>query len=185
MKIEEIRDAVPEVEQEDLIDKYIKVIGSKLQKKGTLKQVWVSMDLLIIINVFECEPLVKRLKFSRFQSNLAKLRYRYHFLFRSYWLLLCQFLLTSKNVVLIIITWSIFSLSPVKTRGYRVELVRLSVRPSVCLSRLMWGTLSTRVWYEGVELELSNFVHAWTKVWTRASSRFYLDRLKIVDSTAL
>ena len=39
MKIEEIRDAVPEVEQEDLIDKYIKVIGSKLQKKGTLKQV--------------------------------------------------------------------------------------------------------------------------------------------------
>ena len=63
--------------------------------------------------------------------------------------------------------------------------VRPSVCPSVCLSRLMWGTLSTRVWYEGVELELSNCVHAWTKVWSRASSKFYLDRLKIVDSVAL
>ena len=54
-------------------------------------------------------------------------------------------------------------LSPVKTRGYRVELVRLSVCPSVCpsvcLSRLMWGTLCTRVECEGVELELSNFLH--------------------------
>ena len=49
----------------------------------------------------------------------------------------------------------------------------------------MPSTLSTRVWDEGVELELSNFVHAWTKVWSRASSRIYLDRLKIVDSRAL
>ena len=36
-------------------------------------------------------------------------------------------------------------LSPVKTRGYRVELVRLSVRPSVRLS---------------VPLEIGYFVHA-------------------------
>ena len=42
-----------------------------------------------------------------------------------------------------------YYLSPVKTRGYRVELVRLSVclslRLSVRLSRLMWGTLCTQV----------------------------------------
>ena len=50
-------------------------------------------------------------------------------------------------------------LSPVKTRGYRVELVRPSARLSVRLSRLMWGTLCTRVGYEGVELELRNFIH--------------------------
>ena len=61
-------------------------------------------------------------------------------------------------------TFKWFSLlSPVKTRGYRVELVRLSVRlsvrPSVCLSRLMWGTLCTRVECKGAELELSNFLH--------------------------
>ena len=37
MKIEEIRET--ESEEEDLIDRYIKVIGSKLQKKGTLKDV--------------------------------------------------------------------------------------------------------------------------------------------------
>ena len=112
-------------------------------------------------------------------------------------------------------------LSPVKTRGYRVELVRLSVRPSVCLSvcpsdigyfvhaSLVWSnwarpfkilfsydprsevvprqglisigwklsilehfencrvkhfhpmlsTLCTRVWYEGIESEISNLIH--------------------------
>ena len=70
-------------------------------------------------------------------------------------------------------------------QGWACPSVCLSVCPSVCLSRLMWGTLCTRVGYEGVELELWNFIHVYTKVWSRASSRFHLDRLKIVDSGAL
>ena len=49
----------------------------------------------------------------------------------------------------------------------------------------MLSTLCTRVRYEGVELELWNFIHVYTKVWGRASSRFHLDHQKIVDSGAL
>ena len=55
---------------------------------------------------------------------------------------------------------------PRETEGYGVELVRLSVRLSVSLSvRLSvrppstWGSLCTRVGYEGPELEPSNFIH--------------------------
>ena len=54
-------------------------------------------------------------------------------------------------------------LSPVKTRGYRVELVRLSVRPSVCPS----VRLSVRL---SVPLDIGYFVHAsliW-RSWARA-----------------
>ena len=47
------------------------------------------------------------------------------------------------------------------------------------------STLCRRVWSEAIGLDLSNFIHALTKVWSRASSKFYLDRLKIVDSGAL
>ena len=53
---------------------------------------------------------------------------------------------------------------PRETEGYGVERVRPSVRLSVCQSvRLSvrppstWGSLCTRVGYEGVELEPSNF----------------------------
>ena len=51
------------------------------------------------------------------------------------------------------ISTAVISLSPVKTRGYRVELVRLSVcpsvRPSVCLSVCL-----------SVPLDIGYFVHA-------------------------
>ena len=65
---------------------------------------------------------------------------------------------------------SLFVIIPRETEGYGVERVRLSVRLSVCPSvrlsvRLSvrppstWGSLCTRVGYEGVELEPSNFIH--------------------------
>ena len=77
-------------------------------------------------------------------------------------------------------------LSPWKRGDIGLSLsVCLSVCPSVRLSRLMCGTLCTRVGYEGVELELWNFIHVYTEVWSRASLRFHLDRLKIVDSGTL
>ena len=49
----------------------------------------------------------------------------------------------------------------------------------------MLSTLCTRVWYEGIEPEIWNFIHVYTNVWSCASSKFHLDRLKIVDSGAL
>ena len=64
--------------------------------------------------------------------------------------------------------WTYFYLlSPVKTKGYRVELVRLSVRPSVCLSVRPSVCLS-------VPLDIGYFVYAslvW-RSWARAF-KFY------------
>ena len=49
----------------------------------------------------------------------------------------------------------------------------------------MQSTMCTRVWYDWIEIVLWYFIHVITEVWGRASSRFYLDQLKIVDSGAL
>ena len=46
-------------------------------------------------------------------------------------------------------------------------------------------TLCRRVWSDGIEIELWNYIHVLTEVWGRASSRFHLDQLKIADSGAL
>ena len=50
---------------------------------------------------------------------------------------------------------TLYLLSPVKRRDIGLSVsVRLSVRPPST-----WGSLCTRVGYEGVELEPSNFIH--------------------------
>ena len=48
----------------------------------------------------------------------------------------------------------------------------------------MVSTLCTRLLYEGIKLGIGNFIYAKIKVCSRASSRFHLDRWKIVDSVA-